>query len=86
MEEWLVETTMAMYEGAETAVRTEHGLTDGFNVLVVLLQGPVHSQLLFIFVMDGLSREVHGGLPRELLYAGDLVLMAESEDGLKQKL
>ena len=86
VEEWLVETTMAMYEGAETAVRTEHGLTDWFKVLVGLHQGSVLSPLLFIIVMDVLSREIRGGLPWELLYADDLVLMAESEAELKQKL
>ena len=50
VEEWLVETTMATYEGAETAVRTEHGLTDWFKVLVGLHQGSVLSSLLFITV------------------------------------
>ena len=36
--------------------------------------------------MDGTSGEISGGLPWELLYANDLVLMAESEGELKQKL
>ena len=44
------------------------------------------SPLLFITVMEVISREIRGGLPWELLYADDLVLMAESEDELRQKL
>ena len=36
VEEWLVETLLAMYEGAETAVRTGDGITDWFKVLVGL--------------------------------------------------
>ena len=47
MEEWLVETVMAMYEGAETAVRARDGITDWFKVLVGLHQGSVLNPLLF---------------------------------------
>ena len=86
VEEWLVSTVMAMYEDAETAVKTENGLTDWFKVLVGLHQGSVLSPLLFIIVMDVISKEIRGGLPWELLYADDLVLMAESEEELRQKL
>ena len=34
--------------------------------------------------MEALSRELRKGLPRELLYADDLVLMAESLPELKE--
>ena len=40
----------------------------------------------FKIVLDGVSREVQGGLLWELLYADVLVLMAESEPELKEKL
>ena len=36
--EWLVEMTMAMYKGVQTAVRTEHCLTGWFKILVGLHQ------------------------------------------------
>jgi Reverse transcriptase (RNA-dependent DNA polymerase) len=36
--------------------------------------------------MEMISREIRGGLPWELLYADDLVLLAESEVDLKEKL
>ena len=39
-------------------------------------QGSVLSLLLFIIVLEALSREFREGLPMELLYADDLVLMA----------
>jgi len=66
---------MAMYEGAETAVRTGDGITYWFKVLVGLHQGSVLSPLLFITVMEVISREIRGGLPWELLYADDSVLI-----------
>ena len=43
------------------------------------------SLLLFITVMEVLSNEISGDLPREVLYTDDL-LTAESEDELWQKL
>ena len=86
VEEWLVSTVMTMYESAMTAVQTEDGLTDWFKILVGLHQGSVLSPLLFIIVMDVISREIRGGLPWELLFADDLVLIAESEEELRQKV
>ena len=44
------------------------------------------SPLLFIIMLEAFSREYREGLPLELLYADDLVLMAESEELLIEKL
>ena len=57
-----------------------------FSVRVGRHQGSVLSPLLFIIVLEALSREFKEGLPMELLYADDLVLMAESEELLLEKL
>ena len=82
IEELLVEFLMALYEGAETAVRTANGITDWFKVLIGLHQGSVLSPLLFITILEVISREISGGLPWELPlpYEGDLVIMVQSED------
>ena len=85
VEEWLVSAVMAMYDEALTVVRTSDGDSDSFEVKVGLHQGSVLSPLLFVIVMDVVSRVVRGGLPWELLYADDLVLMDETENGLKEK-
>ena len=86
VEEWLVQAVMAMYERARTVVRTKDGNSAEFEVKVGLHQGSVLSPLLFIIVMEVLSQNVKEGLPWELLYADDLVLIAESIDELREKM
>jgi len=54
--EWLVNAVMAMYEGAQTVVRTED--SKALNVKVGLHQGSVLSPLLFVIVMEMISREL----------------------------
>ena len=85
VDEWLVNAVMAMYDEARTSVRTGSGNSESFWVKVGLHQGSVLSPLLFVIVMDVVTREVREGLPWELLYADDIVLMAESEDELRIK-
>ena len=65
---------------------TDDGVTEEFEVGVGLHQGSALSPLLFIIVMDRVSRKVRGGLPWELLYADDLVLMAQDLEELKERL
>ena len=57
-----------------------------FSVRVGVHLGSVLSPLLFIIVLEALSREFREGLPMELLYADDLVLVAETEELLMEKL
>ena len=75
-----------MYEEARTVVRTADGDSESFEVKVGLHQGSVLSPLLFVIVMEVVTREVREGLPWELLYAHDVVLMAKSEAELKEKI
>jgi len=77
---------MAMYEGAQAVVRTTEGDSKAFNVKVGLHQGSVLSPLLLVIVMEMISIELRAGLPLELLYADDLILMAESEESLRDKI
>jgi len=44
------------------------------------------SPLLFVIVMEALSSEFRVALPWELLYADDLVVIAETEDDLIKML
>ena len=53
---------------------------------VGLHQGSVLSPLLFVIVMEMISRELRAGLPLELLCEDELILMAESEECLHDKI
>jgi hypothetical protein len=86
VEEWLIRAVMAMYEKARTVIRTKNGNSEEFKVNVGVHQGSVLSPLLFVVVMEVLAQGVKTGLPWELLYADDLVLIAESLDELKEKM
>jgi len=57
-----------MYAGAKTVVRTVYGNSKGFEVKVGMHQGSELSPLLFVIVMDAISREFSVALPWELLY------------------
>ena len=80
VEEWLVSAVMSMYTGAITAVRTVYGNSNGFEVKVGMHSGSALSPLLFVIVIEALSREFRVALPWELLYADDLVVIPETED------
>jgi len=72
VEEWLVLAVMPMYTDASTVVRTGYGNSNGFEVKVSMHQGSALSPLLFVIVMEALSREFRVALPWELLYTDDL--------------
>ena len=55
-------------------------------VKVGMHQGAALSPLLFVIVMEAISREFRVVLPWELLYAGYLVVIAETEEDLIKML
>ena len=80
VEEWAVRAVQSMYANAKSRVRVNGQLSEEFEVKVGVYQGSVLSPLLFILVLEALSREFRTGVPWELLYADDLVIMADSLD------
>jgi len=75
-----------MYTGAKTVVRTVYGNSKGFEVKVGMHQGSGLSPLLFMIVMEAISRQFRVALPWELLYADDLAVIAETEEELIKRL
>ena len=83
-----------LYTGQEAAVRTGHGTTDWFQTGKGVCQGCILSPCLFNFYAEYIMRnagleETHAGIKiarRNLRYADDTTLMAESEEELKRLL
>ena len=70
----------------KTRVKLNGRESRGFGAKVGVNKGSLLIPWLFIIVMEALSSEFRDGLPLELLYADDLVLMAETEDLLVEKI
>jgi hypothetical protein len=63
VDEWIVRVIQSMYEGALTSVRLGVGESAEFAVKVGFHQGSVLSPLLFIIVLEALSKKFRIGLP-----------------------
>ena len=61
-------------------------IAKSFEVKVSMHQGSALSPLLFVIVMEAISREFRVALPWELLYADDLAVIAETEEELIKRL
>src|SRR3989441_962022 len=86
VEKWMVNVIKSLYEGVTTAVKRNGEDSESFEVKVGVHQGSVLSPLLFNIVMQAIAHNFKKGLPWELLYADDLVLLAESRLELKKRL
>ena len=72
-----------MYKGAKTRVKVGGGHSEEFDVGVSVHQGSVVSPFLFSIVLDVLPEDGRKSALYELLYADDLVLMAETMEELE---
>ena len=86
IDEWLVRLVQSMYKDVRSRVRVGAGYSEEFGVGVCVHQGSVLTPLLFIIVLEALSREFRTGCPWELLYADDLMISAESMEELLVKV
>ena len=86
VEEWIVRLVQGMYANVQSHVCVGEGYSEEFEVKVGVHQGSVLSQLLFIIVLEALSREFRSGVPWEDLYADDLVITAESLEECVRRL
>ena len=73
-------------QGCEKQGKSRWWVQRGVGVGVGVHQGSVLSPLLFIIVLEALSREFRTGCPWELLYADDLMISAESMEELLVKV
>ena len=74
-----------MYANVRSRVHVGEGYSEEFEVVGVH-RGSVLSPLLFIIVLEALSREFRSGVPWEDLSADDLVIIAESLEECVRRL
>ena len=65
VEEWIVRLVQGMYADAGSHVRAGDRYSEEFEVKVGVHQGSVFSPLVFIIVLEALSREFCSGVPWE---------------------
>ena len=83
--EALVRAVMSQYKRAWTKLKDGKHLSEEFEVTVGVHHGSALSPLLFAIVVDVVTDEIKEGLPQEILYADDLVLIAETVVELHKK-
>ena len=85
VKEWAVQVIQGMYSKARSCVRVNGQYSEEFGVGV-----GVHQVLSLAhcssFMLEALSREFRTAVPWELLYADDLVLMADTKEECISKL
>ena len=75
-----------MHVGAKSRTRVNSSFSKEFEIKTGVNQGSVLSLLLFITVLEALSRECRVGYPWKMLYADDLVILAKTFEGLMTKM
>ncbi|CAK9296394.1 unnamed protein product [Gordionus sp. m RMFG-2023] len=75
-----------MYMGHTTMVRSTTGTSAGFTIAEGVHQGSALSPLLFITVIDVLARSIPQTVPWNMIFADDIVILAESKDEMKERL
>ena len=78
IQEALARSVMSLYKGVRMKVKVATHLCDEFEVNVGIHNGSVLSPLMFVIVIDVVTNKIGDGTLQQLLYADDLVLIAET--------
>ena len=82
--EELVRWVQLLYHDPKSKVRSMAGVSKPLRVSVCVHQGSALSPLLFVLVMDTVTRDIQRPAPYTLLYADDVFLASDSKNDLEQ--
>ena len=84
--EKLVRLVTETYRDVKTVARTAGGVSREFEIKMGLHQVSALSPLLFTVIIDVLSKHLQAENLWELLFADNLIIMADSEEQLQERL
>ena len=76
--EWLIRAVVTLYRNSNSVIRVNNTVVEKFDVKVGVHQSSILSSCLFVLVLEALPRKCKSTLPRNMLYADDLVTISES--------
>ena len=74
-----------MYKNSRTTVRVEGVRSEWFDVNIGVQQSSILSPFLFAVVLDKITKDVRGGLLKEILYADDFMLLGNSWEEVEER-
>ncbi|EYC44065.1 hypothetical protein Y032_0473g2104 [Ancylostoma ceylanicum] len=83
--EELIEWVRILYADPRSRVQAAAGTSAEFPISVGVHQGSALSPLLFILVMDAITRDLQRSAPWTLLYADDVMLTSEQKEDLERQ-
>ncbi|VDO75281.1 unnamed protein product [Heligmosomoides polygyrus] len=84
--EQLIELVWMLYSFPKSRVQAAAGTSMEFPISVGVHQGSALSPLLFVVVMDGITRDLQQPVPFTLLYADDVMLASEDKNELERQV
>ncbi|VDP06436.1 unnamed protein product [Heligmosomoides polygyrus] len=84
--EELIEWVRLLYSCPKSRVQAAAGTSMEFPISVGVHQGSALSPLLFVVVMDAITRDLQKPVPWTLLYADDVMLACDDKVGLERKV
>ncbi len=81
-----IEAIRDIYNRVLTKIQTPVGITEPFPVRVGLHQGSSLSPFIFAIIIDEISKSIWETVPWCMLFADDIVLVAESKEEISNKL
>ncbi|XGW10232.1 hypothetical protein V3C99_012037 [Haemonchus contortus] len=84
--EELIEWVRILYTSPKSRVQTAAGTSTDFPISVGVHQGSALSPLLFVVVMDAITKDLQKPAPWTLLYADDVMLASEDKSELESQV
>lgn len=84
--ELLIDWVRMLYVNTNSRVKCAAGTSDSFPIQVGVHQGSALSPLLFITIMDTITRDLQNNTPWTLLYADDVMLATNTRKELQEQV